>query len=66
MSSHSLLEQLRLFDSSSLDFHDQLCNVLYAREYRQWMLDLQGDDLVWFVDYLDKVSSRIAIPRISA
>ena len=66
MSSRNPLEQLRRLDRSSPDFHDQLCNVLYAREYERCVLTLQGDDLVWLVEYLDKVRCRIAIPRSPA
>ena len=49
------LQQLHRLDRSSPDFHDQLCNLFYGREYSQCVLSLQGDDLAWLVDYLDKV-----------
>jgi len=62
MSPQSLLEQLRRLNSRSPDFHDQLCNVIYGREYIQSVQNLQGDDLAWFVEYLDKVCCRIALP----
>ena len=53
------LQQLHHLDRSSPDFHDRLCNVFYGREYSQHVPDLQGDDLVWLIDYLDKVRRRI-------
>jgi hypothetical protein len=65
MSSRNLLERLDRLDKSSSNFHDRLCNVLYAREYRQCLLNLQDDDLMWFVEYLDRVRCGIAIPRTS-
>jgi hypothetical protein len=55
MSSSPTLQQLDLLDRSSPDFHDQLSNVLYGQEYQQCIPNLQGEDLVWLVDYLDKV-----------
>ncbi|KAF9645415.1 kinase-like protein [Thelephora ganbajun] len=48
------LHRLHHLNASSPDFHDQLCNVLYGQEYQQCVLNLQDDDLVWIVDYLDK------------
>ena len=65
MSSPSLpvLEQLRRLDKSLPGFHDQLSSILYGEEYQQCVPNLQGDDLVWLVDYLDKVRRHISIPR---
>ena len=57
------LQQLRRLDKSSSEFHDQLSNVLYGEEYQQCVPNIQGDDLVWLVDYLDKVRRRAALPR---
>jgi len=55
------LKQLRRLDRSSPKFHDQLSNVLYGEDYKQCVPNLQGDDLVWLVDYLDKVCRRIVV-----
>ena len=65
MSSPSSLAllQLRHLDKSSPDFHDQLCNVLYGEEYTKRVSDLQSDDSVWLVGYLDKVCRRIIFPH---
>ena len=62
MSSHRspALEQLHYLDRSSPDFHDRLSNVLYGEEYQQCVQSLQDDDLVWLVDYLDKVRHQVA------
>ena len=56
------LQRLHQLDKSSPDFHDKLCNVLYGEEYTQCVLILQGDDLVWLVDYLDKVRRYVNFP----
>ena len=60
MSSPPTLQQLDHLDRSSPDFHDQLSNVLYGEEYQRCAPNLQGDGLVWLVDYLDKVRRHIA------
>ena len=53
------LQQLHHLDRSSPDFHDQLCNLFYGKEYSKCIPNLQGDDLVWLVDYLDKVRRHV-------
>ncbi|KAF9644868.1 kinase-like protein [Thelephora ganbajun] len=54
MSSLGLLEQLRRLNRSSSKFQDQVSNILYGQEYKQWAQGVQSDDLVGLVDYLDK------------
>ena len=61
--SSSALLQLHHLEKSSSDFHDKLCNVLYGTEYTQFVPDLQGEDLAWLVDYLDKVRRPVSFPR---
>ena len=58
-----VLQQLDRLDGSSPDFHDLLSNVLYGEEYTQCARNLQNGDLVWLVEYLDKVRRRVALPR---
>ena len=53
--SHPVLQGLQRLDTSSSDFGDQLCNVLYGKEYVQCEPNLKGDDLTWLVDYMDQV-----------
>ena len=53
------LQQLHRLDISSPDFHDQLCNLFYGREYSECAPNLQGDDLMWLVDYLDMVRRHV-------
>ena len=56
------LQQLRHLNRSPPGFHGQLSKVLHGEEYKQCVPDLEGDDLVWLVDYLDKVRRRISSP----
>ena len=63
MSSLTPLEQLRSLDKSSSEFHNQVCNVLYGRGYQEWVNNLQGSELVGFVDCLDKVRCRFLLPQ---
>ncbi|KAF9644320.1 kinase-like protein, partial [Thelephora ganbajun] len=48
-----VLQELHRLDRSSSRFHDQITNVLYGKEYMRCVENLQGNDLVWLVDYLD-------------
>ena len=61
MTSQHLLQQLHRLDRFSSGFHDQVSNVLYGEEYKQCMPNLQGDDLVWLVDYLDNVRHHVSL-----
>ena len=64
MTSQNLLQKLRGLDESSLEYHDQLCNIIYGEGYERCVGGLQGDDLVELVDYLDKVRCRVALLRL--
>lgn len=67
MSSSNLttLQRLHRLNKSSPGFHNQLNDVLFGEEYWQSVPNLQGNDLVLFVDYLDKVCHSILFPRPS-
>ncbi|KAF9644753.1 kinase-like protein [Thelephora ganbajun] len=56
---HPALQQISHLDTSSPGFRDQLDNALHGGEYRQCVSNLQDDDLVWLVDYLDEVLERL-------
>ena len=60
---HPPLQQLHRLDRSSSGFHDQLSSVLYGEEYQKFVPNLQGDELVWVVEYLDKVRRHAALSR---
>jgi len=62
--SSPVLQRLCCLDRSSPDFQDQLSDVLYGQEYRQYAPSLQSNDLVWLVEYLDKVRYRVALPTL--
>ena len=64
MTSQNLLQKLRGLDESSLEYHDQLCNIIYGEGYERCVGGLHGDDLVELVDYLDKVRCRVALLRL--
>jgi hypothetical protein len=56
-----VLQRLDRLNKTSLDFPDQFCNIIYGEEYVQCAWNLEGDDLVWLVEYLDKVRRRVAL-----
>ena len=55
MTPSNLLQKLRDLDRTSPGFHNQLADFLRGNEYQDAVPSLQGEDLVWFVNYLDKV-----------
>ena len=57
------LKRLYDLDESSSAFQDELSNVLNQEECVQRLQSLQGEDLVWFIDYLDKVGRCASFPR---
>ena len=57
------LQQLHHLDTSSPAFHDQLGGVFSGEEYRRSVQNIEGNDLVSFVEYLDRVRRRIALPH---
>ena len=61
MSHHLPLQQLRRLDRSSSEFGGELNNILCGAEYQECVPNLQGDDLVWVVDYLDMVCRCIVL-----
>lgn len=57
----NLLQRLSHLDRSSSLLHSELSNILYGEEYKQCVGDLQNDDLLWLVDYLDQVRFFVAL-----
>lgn len=49
------LEQLRVLDISSADFPDKIAKLLCSNEYKQCVQGLEGDVLVWLVEFLHDV-----------
>ena len=64
-SSSPALQGLDHLDWASPDFHDKLSEILHGKEYAQCVLSLQDDEVVWLVDYLDKVCRRVTVPHSS-
>ena len=56
------LQQLRDLDKSSPQFQEQLRGLFRGEEYQGLVPNLQGEDLVWFVEYLDGVSLQTIYP----
>ena len=59
LSSHPVLQRLGGLDASATDFHHRLDNILYGEEYARCVENLQGDDLIWLVDFLDNVRGPV-------
>lgn len=57
------LQQLYHLDRSLSGYCDQLINVLCGEEYCRCASDLQCDDLVWLINYLDMVCCHVALPN---
>ena len=58
----SLLQELCSLDAPLSE--SQLNDILHGEEYQQLAPNLRGDDLIWFVDYLDKVRRRVSLPTL--
>lgn len=72
---HPTLQQLRDLDRSLPGFHDRLNDFLHKEVYQRWVygenyqqrvVNLQGDDLAWLVDYLDKARSVLPFPSLDS
>ena len=55
----SVLQQIYHLDKSSPDFRSQLNDALHRQEYHQRAQELNADDLMWLVGYLDDVRCHI-------
>ena len=56
------LQQLRSLNRASSEFCDQLSNILRGEAYKEYILNLQGNDLVSVIDYLDNVCCHVSLP----
>ena len=54
------LQQLLYLDRSSSGFHNQINGILDGEWYKEWVLQLQGDNLMGLVGYLDKVCCHVS------
>ena len=49
------LQKLHSLEMSSPNFQDQLSNAFYGKEYAECVRNLEGDDVTWLINFLDKV-----------
>ena len=63
MSTHKVLKQLHGLDRTSSQFYKRLSRFLRSEAYRSAVPNLQGEDLAWFVEYLDSVSIQTTPPQ---
>lgn len=61
-----ILQQLDHLDKSSPQFSDQLASLLHEERYKLCIPDLQDQDVVWLVEYLDNVCLYITLYPLSA
>jgi len=57
------LQKLHRLDRFSPEFGSRLRDTLNGEGYQRCVPNLQDDDLVWLVDYLDKVCQREIFPH---
>ena len=62
MTAPNPLQRLRDLDRTSPYFHNRLTYFLRGNEYQDFAPNLQGEDLAWFVNYLDNVSLHTVSP----
>jgi hypothetical protein len=60
-STSPILQEFSCLDRSSQDFPKKLCDLLYGDEYTQCVPDLQDNDPIWLVEYLDQVWRHISL-----
>ena len=61
MTSPNILQQLDRLDKNSPQFPDQLTVLLYNQRFKGCIPELLDEDVVWLVEYLDKVCPSIAL-----
>jgi hypothetical protein len=64
--SSPVLKRFARLDGSSQDFPKRLCDLLCGDDYTKRVPGLQGDDLMWLVEYLDQLLHRITLLRPSS
>ena len=50
------LQQLHNLNKTLPQFHEQLTNFLCGDNYQNSVSSLQGEDLMWLIEYLDGMS----------
>lgn len=62
MTQTEVLQQFKQLDRSSPNFPDQLTNLLYKQEYKESIPNLQNEEVIWLVNYLDDVCLYFPCP----
>jgi len=57
------LQRLHDLDRSSPQFSSQLAELLDQKEYIKCLPDLHSENLVWLVEYLDRVSFPVTVAQ---
>lgn len=63
MVSDNHLQTLLQLDSSLPEFPDRLCGVLDAKDFGDYIADLESDDSLKLVEFLDEVRSHYGLER---
>lgn len=66
MTSPEILQQLNHLDKDSPQFPDQLTDLLYKERFGDYIPKFRDEDVVWLVEYLDKVCLSIALYPFSS
>jgi len=61
-----ILHQFDSLDKNSPQFPDQLTNLLYKEGLKEYILKFRDEDVVWLVEYLDRVCLSITLYPLSA
>lgn len=59
------LQKLHNLDKTSPQFYQEISEFIHGKDYRDAIPTLQGEGLVWLVEYLDGVSLQIIFPRVA-
>ena len=65
MPKDSCLRALLRLDSSSSQFPDQLYDILDGSGFDDYVKDLEANDLLWLIGFLDEVQSSLQLEELS-
>ena len=58
------LQQFDSLDKNSPQFPDQLTSLLYKEGFKEYILKFRDEDVVWLVEYLDRVCLYHILPAL--
>ena len=62
MTKTDVLQRFKQLDRSSPQFPDQLVSLLHQKEYKECIPNLLDEEVVWLVNYLDRVCLYLPCP----